>query len=134
MSYEITSSDSLNDPAVRYIKAKEGISKSDFLAIVTMTGMNLSEFINLLPVSRRTIEKVQREDLLSPVVSDRVLQIAALYQHGVDTFQDPASFNAWLRSPVIALGNKKPFDFIDNDTGISLVNDLLGRITHGVYS
>ncbi|MEM9858370.1 MAG: antitoxin Xre/MbcA/ParS toxin-binding domain-containing protein [Bacteroidota bacterium] len=124
----------LNDPAVRYVKANEGISKSDFLAVVAATGMNLTQFVKLLPVSRRTVEKVAENELLSPLVSDRTLQIAALYEHGVNVFNDVQTFNEWLNSPVIALGNKKPIHFINNDTGISIINDLLGRITHGVYS
>lgn len=124
----------LNDPAARYYKANEGITKADFLAIVAMTGLNLTEFSALLPVSKRTIEKVKDQDLLSPVVSDRVLQIASLYRHGEDILGDVSAFKEWLQSPIIALGGKKPIEFMNNDTGISIVNDLLGRIAHGVYS
>ena len=135
MKYKIENTVSLlNDPAARYLKANEGISKLDFLSIAEMTGLNLTEFSALLPVSRRTIEKVKDQELLSPVVSDRVLQIAALYQHGIDVLGDLGSFKEWLSSPLIALGNKKPIEFMNNDTGISIINDLLGRIAHGVYS
>ena len=124
----------LNDPAAKYHKAIVGISKSDFLAIVANTGMNLTEFSSLLPVSKRTIEKIKDKDLLNPTVSDRVLQIASLYQHGAIVFEDAHSFKEWLSLPLIALGGKKPIDFINNDSGISMINDLLGRIEHGVYS
>ena len=124
----------LNDPATRYFKANEGISKSDFLSIVAMTGLNLTEFSALLPVSKRTIEKSKDEDLLSPVVSDRVLQIASLYQHGADVLGDVTIFKDWLNTPLIAIAGKKPIEFMNNDTGISIIHDLLGRIAHGVYS
>lgn len=124
----------LNDPATRYYKANEGISKLDFLSIVAMTGLNLTEFSALLPVSKRTIEKSKDEDLLSPVVSDRVLQIASLYQHGADVLGDVATFKEWLNAPLIALAGKRPIEFMNNDTGISIISDLLGRIAHGVYS
>lgn len=124
----------LNDPAARYYKANEGISKSDFLSFVEMTGLNLTEFSTLLPVSKRTIEKAKNQDLLSPVVSDRVLQIVSLYQYGRDVFGEIEPFREWLQSPLIALGGKKPLEFMDNDTGISFIRDLLGRIAHGVYS
>ncbi|MEM7296742.1 MAG: antitoxin Xre/MbcA/ParS toxin-binding domain-containing protein [Bacteroidota bacterium] len=124
----------LNDPAAKYHKATEGISKSDFLVIVANTGLNLTEFSALLPVSRRTIEKAKDKDLLSPAVSDRVLQVASLYEHGGLILGDNATFKEWLDSPLISLGGKKPIEFINNDTGISMINDLLGRIEHGVYS
>ncbi len=124
----------LNDPATRYYKANEGISKSDFLSIVAMTGLNLTEFSALLPVTKRTIEKFKDEDLLSPIVSDRVLQIASLYQHGADVLGDVSIFKDWLNTPLIAIAGKRPIEFMNNDTGISIIHDLLGRIAHGVYS
>ena len=88
----------------------------------------------MLPVSKRTIEKVKDEELLSPAVSDRVLQIASLYNHGSQVLGGRESFKEWLNQPLIALGGKKPIELINNDTGISIINDLLGRIEYGVYS
>ncbi len=122
------------EPALRYAKAKKGMSKSDFLQIVAYTGLNLTEFSKLLPVTKRTIEKAKDAALLSPVVSDRVLQIAALYQYGSEVLSDIQSFREWMHSPLIALGGQKPLDYINNDTGISIITDILGRIEHGIYS
>lgn len=124
----------VNEPAVRYQKAHNGITKSDFIAVVNMTGLNLSEFSKFLPVSKRTIEKVKEEELLNPQVSDRVLQIATLYQQGIEVFGSTSIFKEWMNSSIIALGSKKPIDFMDNGTGIAIIHDLLGRIEHGVYS
>lgn len=126
--------DFVNEPAIKYAKAKHGISKSDFLAIVADTGLNLTQFSAFLPVSKRTIEKAKDQELLSPIVSDRVLQIASLYQYGTNVLGSNLSFQEWLQSSLISLGGKKPIDFMNNDTGISLIKDLLGRIEHGVYS
>lgn len=124
----------INEPALRYGKARDGISKSEFLAIVASSGMNLTEFSSLLPVSKRTIEKVKQQELLSPQVSDRVLQIASLYQLGSEVFGNIKSFQDWLHTPIIALGGEKPISFLDRDTGISMVNETLGRIAYGVYA
>ncbi len=124
----------VNEPAARYYKAHNGITKSDFIAVATMTGLNLTEFSKFLPVSKRTIEKVKDQELLSPQVSDRVLQIATLYQQGIALLGSTSVFKEWMNSSVIALGNKKPIEFMDNGTGIAIIHDLLGRIEHGVYS
>jgi len=126
--------DILQEPAAKYYRAHEGITKSDFLTVVVDTGMNLTEFSSLLPVSKRTIEKTKNQELLSPAVSDRILQIASLYEHGSIVFGSLDIFKEWLDTPIIALGQKRPKSFIDNGTGISMINDLLGRIEHGVYS
>ena len=124
----------VNEPYARYQKAHSGITKSDFKAVVAMTGLNLSEFSRFLPVSKRTIEKVKGKELFSPQVSDRVLQIATLYQQGIDLFGSPEVFKEWMNSAILALGSKKPIAYMDNGTGIAIIHDLLGRIEHGIYS
>lgn len=124
----------LNEPAARYGKSHDGITKSEYLAIVAACGMNVTAFSKLLPVSKRTIEKVKDQELLSPQVSDRVLQIAALYQFGSEILGSNSSFQDWMDTPIIALGGKKPISFLDRETGISMVNDTLGRIAYGVYA
>ncbi len=131
---EMDYSNILSEPAERYYSASKGITKSDFLALAAEMGLNLTQITALLPVSRRTVEKVKDKELLSPEVSDRVLQLYALFGHGRVVFGSTDLFTQWLHSPVLALGDKPPYDFINNDTGISMVNDLLGRIEHGVYS
>ncbi|MEO9804588.1 MAG: antitoxin Xre/MbcA/ParS toxin-binding domain-containing protein [Reichenbachiella sp.] len=124
----------VSEPAARYQKAHEGISKLDFLDIVAMTGMNLTEFSEFLPVSKRTLEKIKEEELISATVSDRVLQIAALFQHGAEVLGNMDAFKSWLQTELLSLANKRPMDFMDNGTGLSIIHDLLGRIEHGVYS
>lgn len=124
----------VNEPAARYHKAHHGISKLDFLELVAMTGMNLTEFSEFLPVSKRTIEKIKEEELMSAAVSDRVLQIAALFQHGEEVLGSMEAFKSWLHTNLLSLANKRPIDYMDNGTGLSIIHDLLGRIEHGVYS
>lgn len=124
----------INDPAVRYQKASDGISKSDFLAIVAMTGLNLTAFSKLLPVSKRTLEKIKDKELISAPVSDRILQIAALYEYGIEVLGSKVAFQAWLDTRLMALADKKPFELMDTGSGLSIVEDLLGRIEHGIYS
>ena len=124
----------LNEPVTMYGLANKGISKSDFLSFVAESGLNITEFSSLLPVSKRTIEKVKDHDLLSPQVSDRLLSLISLYQFGYQVLGDKDAFKTWLMTPILALSSKRPVDFLNNETGISLVRDLLGRLEHGVYS
>ncbi len=124
----------VEDPAVRYGRAHKGITKSEFLTIVADSGLNLTEFSALLPVSKRTIEKVKDQELLSPQVSDRVLRIASLYLFGKEVFGDAQKFKEWIKGPLIALGGQSPLSFMDSETGISMIHDTIGRIAYGVYS
>ncbi|MFY0626368.1 MAG: DUF2384 domain-containing protein [Reichenbachiella sp.] len=78
--------------------------------------------------------KVKAQDLLNPTVSDRTLQIATLFQHEIEVFERVEMFKEWLKSPLIALGQKQPYELMNNSTGIAIIHDLLGRIEHGIYS
>ena len=41
---------------------------------------------------------------------------------------------AWLHDPNRALGGPRPLDQLDTDLGARQVEQILGRIAHGVYS
>jgi putative toxin-antitoxin system antitoxin component (TIGR02293 family) len=40
----------------------------------------------------------------------------------------------WLRCPNRALGNVPPLELLDTDIGVRQVEDILGRIEHGIIS
>ena len=40
----------------------------------------------------------------------------------------------WLHTPNQALGGQRPLDLLDTDLGSRQVEEVLGRIEHGVYS
>jgi putative toxin-antitoxin system antitoxin component (TIGR02293 family) len=40
----------------------------------------------------------------------------------------------WLKSPQKALGGKTPLEYSDTEPGAREVEDLLGRLEHGVFS
>ncbi|MBK7098856.1 MAG: DUF2384 domain-containing protein [Sphingobacteriales bacterium] len=43
-------------------------------------------------------------------------------------------FKLWMSSPVMALGNKMPKEFLDTSMGIDLLMDELGRIEYGIFA
>ena len=40
----------------------------------------------------------------------------------------------WLNSPQVGLGGATPLEYAETEVGAREVEDLLGRIEHGVYS
>jgi uncharacterized protein (DUF2384 family) len=43
-------------------------------------------------------------------------------------------FNQWINSPVRALGNAMPKEYLDSSIGIQILNEVMGRIEHGIPS
>lgn len=49
-------------------------------------------------------------------------------------FEDEDRLNRWLNKPVIALNGERPIDLLGSPAGLIRVNQILGRIEHGIYS
>lgn len=47
---------------------------------------------------------------------------------------DQETARAWFKHPKRALGGKTPLEFADTELGAREVEDLLGRLKHGVFS
>jgi putative toxin-antitoxin system antitoxin component (TIGR02293 family) len=68
------------------------------------------------------------------LTDDEVRQLERLrpvYAHAVSFFRTDAA--EWFRSRVPAL-NGRPLDFLDSDEGATLVDDIIGRAEHGIYT
>lgn len=71
---------------------------------------------------------MRKEHKLSSEESDRIVSLT------VDVFGDSTKAHIWLRRPNRALENKTPLDLLHSEVGTRLVETLLERIQHGIYS
>jgi putative toxin-antitoxin system antitoxin component (TIGR02293 family) len=86
-------------------------------------------------IPRRTLShRRQRRQRLSIDESDRLGRIARLTGRASETFGDQANAVAWLREPNGALGGARPLDMLRSGEGAILVDQILTRIDHGVYT
>lgn len=58
----------------------------------------------------------------------------ALMVHATETFGDTQKARSWMATPNRALGNRRPVDLIGSDEGCQQVDEILGRIDHGIFS
>ena len=89
---------------------------------------------NILRVSVKTIERKKGEDRLNSHTSSHIIEIAKVLEHAYEVFETPDQVRNWLNTPNSALNKLKPIDLFYIPTGLSIVNDVLGRIEEGVYS
>jgi putative toxin-antitoxin system antitoxin component (TIGR02293 family) len=83
-------------------------------------------------VPRRTFEHREKTGRLTPEQSDRlarILRLTALAERAFGTAEKAA---AWLRRKTRPLGDCAPLSLLDSDAGAKAVEDLLGRIEHGI--
>jgi len=113
---------------------REGIKKSSLKSLAEHLGVSMETLSRLLHSSHRNIQRKDEEDLLDTLKTEKVLELAAFAQRGIEVIGSKKAFIEWLHSPLIALGNKSPVDFLDTSFGIAMVVKILGRLEQGVYS
>ena len=113
---------------------RTGIKKATLKSLATYMGINMEQLSSLLHSSHRNIQRKQDDELLDTLKTEKVLELAAFAQRGIDVIGSKEYFAEWLQSPLPALDNKKPIDFLDTTFGIQMLNKILGRLEYGVYS
>jgi putative toxin-antitoxin system antitoxin component (TIGR02293 family) len=88
----------------------------------------------LLGSSARTLARRRSQGRLTPVESDRLFRLVALYARAADVLGSLEAADEWMHSPAIALGDKTPLAYARNEAGAKRVEQLLIRIDDGVYS
>ena len=113
---------------------REGIKKATLKSLAAYLGITMETMSRLLHSSYRNIQRKNEKELLDTLKTEKVLELAAFAQRGIEVIGDKAAFKDWLQSPLMALGNKTPLDFLDTSFGIQLVLKILGRLEQGVFS
>jgi putative toxin-antitoxin system antitoxin component (TIGR02293 family) len=89
----------------------------------------------VLRIPRRTLARRKAVGILTSSESERFVRLAQLYDRAVDLFEGNAgAARDWLDSPNKALGQLPPLVLAETEIGARAVEDLIGRLAHGVYS
>lgn len=97
--------------------------------ILAISDRQLSRIVRIPP---RTLKRRLKYGRLEPDESERVARVGRLLLRAVEVFEDLEKARRWLRKPQVALGDETPLDHADTEPGARQVEDLLGRIEHGI--
>jgi putative toxin-antitoxin system antitoxin component (TIGR02293 family) len=106
----------------------------EFEALQELLGLGAEELAGHLAISRSTLVRRRKSRRLDAQESDRLLRYARLYARAESTLGDAEAARGWLKQPARALGYESPLSFAETEAGAREVENLLGRIEHGVFS
>lgn len=92
----------------------------------------LAEMARLLGTSARTLGRRQSDGRLTAEESDRLYRYARLFERGVEVMGTEEQARQWMKSEQWALGGRVSLDVARYEPGAREVEDLLGRIEHGI--
>lgn len=72
---------------------------------------------------------------MSPDESERLLRISTIFEKAVALFEgNVGEAVEWLTKPKKALGDKVPMSYAGSELGAREVENLIGRLEHGVFT
>jgi len=114
---------------------EEGLSVHALHRLVSHTGLSLALLASIIGIPERTLARRKAIGKLSPEESERLLRVSSIFEKSMELFEgDLAAAINWLTTPKKALGNQQPLLYLRTELGAREVEDLIGRLEHGVFS
>lgn len=114
---------------------RAGLPYSELEILQRSFGLPMEYMASQVGLSRATWQRRKKEDgVLSPLQSDRVVRLARLMGKAIQVLESEENARQWLTTPQYGLGGAAPLDYSDTEVGAREVENLLGRIEHGVFS
>ena len=98
------------------------------------TGTSLRELQEITQIDRSTFgRRIKQRARLKADESDRIARVARVAAMAIEVLGQDAGLQ-WLREPNAALSNRIPLGMLGTDSGARQVEQIIGRIEHGVFS
>jgi len=116
-------------------QVERGFPFAALRALELNSGLALSLLATTIGIPERTLARRKAAGRLAPDESERLLRIANLFEKSLELFEgDAAAAANWLTTPKKALDSEPPLTYARTEFGAREVEDLIGRLEHGVFS
>jgi putative toxin-antitoxin system antitoxin component (TIGR02293 family) len=133
ISFERQIQKALDDPALMRAAVKEGFEIGWFDHLAKLFGASGTVFATIVGIESRTLTRRRREGKLTQRESNALYHLAVLYEHALDVLGDAETVRNWFNTPEPDFADVSPLALLDTAPGIKEVDQLLGRIEHGVF-
>ena len=113
---------------------RQGLSTEVFKMLAANLEMSERELAGALKIPNRTFDRRLKEGVLSPEESDRLARVEKILKRAHEVFGDAKKARGWMNTQLAAFDGETPLQRADTFLGATQVEDVLGRIDHGVYT
>ena len=116
-------------------RIEEGLPFTALESLTALSGFSVAMIASALGIPERTLARRKVAGRFAPDESERLLRISTTFERAVELFEGDISGAAnWLTTPKRALGNQTPLAYSRTEVGAREVENLIGRLEHGVFS
>ena len=115
--------------------ATDGVPYRLFGQFAAAAGVSEAKLASVLGWPTSTHGRRKRKGALAPTESERHLRLMKLFDAALELFAgDNAATGRWFFAPRPALDGARPVDLVTTEFGGRMVERLIGRLVHGVYT
>ena len=104
-------------------------------AFEARAGVSLAEIASIIGIPPRTLARRKASGRLTSDESEKLLRLSSVFEQAVDLFEgDETNARQWLTTAKKALENQTPLAYSRTELGAREVENLIGRLEHGVFS
>lgn len=107
---------------------------ADSAAYILKKGLLSKKEFSWLVTPERTFMRRLKEKKLSSEESDKLTRFIRIRSFAAEVLGSEKEADVWLREKNTMLHSQCPLDFLDTDSGSQVIENLLGRIAHGIPS
>ncbi len=123
------------NPAELVEQLERGFSFKTLQTFESRSGLALSRLAATIGIPERTLARRRVSRRLTPDESERLLRISAIFEDALGLFEgEVAAAVKWLTTPRKALGDRAPLAYARTEPGAREVENLIGRLEHGIFS
>jgi putative toxin-antitoxin system antitoxin component (TIGR02293 family) len=116
-------------------RVEQGLPFRALTELAGRSGLNVPEVAEAVGIAERTLARRKAAGRLAMPESERLVRISALFEKALELFEgDVRATVVWLTTTRKVLNNESPLAYARTELGAREVENLIGRLEHGVFS
>ncbi len=114
-------------------RIERGLTYAAFERFQRNTELSFRVLAQAAEIPERTLARRKEAGRFEPSETDRLMRTSRIVARAIELFDGSvASARQWLTSPVAAFGGRAPIEFAATDVGTIEVENVIGRLMHGI--
>ena len=113
----------------------KGFSFHALHALESHSGIPVAQIVRIMGIPSRTLARRKASGRLTADESEKLLRLSSTFENALELFEgNRRQALAWLSSPKKEFEDQTPLEYSRTEVGAREVEDLIGRLEHGVFS
>ena len=129
-----TTYEEIHDNHATAQRVEEGLPVMEVVKFGKQAGYTSDELAKLIQIPARTYaRRVADKAKLKVHEGERAVRLMRIFDRAKQLFSTEENVREWLQTKLPALGWRTPMDYAQTEPGAREVENVLGRIEHGVF-